>query len=77
MNEIKTGAKRLNEMLDVGLTEDTLVKSKGYKSQKIDKKLEAPQEIRPRLDPKKIKRIENDVSFNYSQQDFKYEDPNV
>ena len=77
MNEIKSGAEKLNKMLDVGLTEDTLVKSKGYKSQKIDKKLEPPQEIRPRLDPKKIKRIKNDVSFNYSQQDFKYEDTNV
>ena len=77
MNEIKKGGKRLNEMLDVGLTEDTLVKSKGYKSQKINKKLAPPQKIRPRLDPKKIKRIKNDVSFNYSQSEFKYEDPNL
>lgn len=77
MNEIKKGGKRLNEMLDVGLTEDTLVKSKGYKSQKINKKLVPPQKIRPRLDPKKIKRIKNDVSFNYSQSEFKYEDPNL
>ena len=77
MNEIKKGAKKLNEILDVGLTEDTLVKSKGYKSQKINKKLVPPQKIRPRLDPKKIKRIKNDVSFNYSQSEFKYEDPNL
>ena len=77
MNEIKKGGRRLNKMLDVGLTEDTLVKSKGYKSQKINKKLAPPQEIRPRLDPKKIKRIKNDVSFNYSQSEFKYEDPNL
>ena len=77
MNEIKKGAKKLNEILDVGLTEDTLVKSKGYKSQKINKKLAPPQKIRPRLDPKKIKRIKNDVSFNYSQSEFKYEDPNL
>ena len=77
MNEIKKGGKRLNEMLDVGLTEDTLVKSKGYKSQKINKKLAPPQKIRPRLDPKKIKRIKNDVSFNYSQSEFKYENPNL
>ena len=46
MNEIKSGAEKLNKMLDVGLTEDTLVKSKGYKSQKIDKKLEPPLEVR-------------------------------
>jgi radical SAM superfamily enzyme YgiQ (UPF0313 family) len=77
MNEIKKGGKKLNEILDVGLTEDTLVKSKGYKSQKINKKLAPPQKIRPRLDPKKIKRIKNDVSFNYSQSEFKYEDPNL
>ena len=84
MNEIQEGAKRLNEMLDVGLTEETFVKSKGYKSQRINKKLEPPVETniasfdeeskRPRLDPKKIKRIRNDVSFNYSKTEFKYEE---
>ena len=84
MNEIKKGGKRLNEMLDVGLTEDVLIKSKGYKGQRTNKKLKVPQETnaaslgnkstRPRLDPKKIKRIRNDVSFNYSQTDFKFEE---
>ena len=84
MNEIKIGAAKLNEMLDVGLTEKTYVKSKGYKSQRIKKKLESPLEInadnlqdeikRPRLDPKKIKRIRNDVTFNYSKTDFKFEE---
>jgi adenylosuccinate synthase len=39
MNEIKIGAAKLNEMLDVGLTEDTYIKTKGYKSQRINKKL--------------------------------------
>ena len=84
MNEIKVGAKKLNEMLDVGLTEDVLIKSKGYKTQRITKKLKVPQETnaaslgnkstRQRLDPKKLKRIRNDVSFNYSQTDFKFEE---
>ena len=84
MTEIKNGARRLNEMLDIGLTEETFIKSKGYKGQRVSKKLEAPQETnaaslgnkstRPRLDPKKIKRIRNDVSFNYSQTDFKFEE---
>ena len=83
MNEIKIGAAKLNEMLDVGLTEETYIKSKGYKSQRIKKKLESPLEIntssedelkRPRLDPKKIKRIRNDVTFNYSKTDFKFEE---
>ena len=79
MNEIKIGAARLNEMLDVGLTEDTYIKTKGYKSQRINKKLKpliepVDKSKRSRLDPKKIKRIRNDVSFNYSQTDFKFEE---
>ena len=50
---------------------------------RIKKKLESPLEIntssedelkRPRLDPKKIKRIRNDVTFNYSKTDFKFEE---
>ena len=84
MKEIKEGAKKLNEMLDVGLAEGDFIKSKGYKSQRIKKKLAVPQETnaaslgnkatRRRLDPKNIKRIRNDVSFNYSQTDFKFEE---
>ena len=79
MNEIKIGAARLNEMLDIGLTEDTYIKTKGYKSQRINKKLKlliktADKSKRSRLDPKKIKRTRNDVSFNYSQTDFKFEE---
>ena len=86
MNEIKIGAARLNEQLDIGLTEDTYIKSKGYKSQRVKKELEPPIETnaasfdekssRSRLNPKKIKRIRNDVSFNYSQTDFKFEENN-
>ena len=84
MKEIKNGARILNEKLEVGLTEETFIRTKGYKGQRIKKKLEAPQETnvaslgnkstRPRLDPKKIKRTRNDDSFNYSQSDFKYEE---
>jgi radical SAM superfamily enzyme YgiQ (UPF0313 family) len=65
MSEIKAGAAKLNEMLDMGLTEDTYIRSKGYKN-RLDKR-------RPRLDPENIKRIENDVSFNYAQAEFKFE----
>ena len=68
MSEIKAGAKKLNERLHVGLTEDTYIKSKGYKSQRIKKKLRHP-------DPENMKRIENDVSFNYSAAEFKFEEP--
>ena len=84
MSAIKEGAAKLNEMLDVGLTEDIYIKSKGYKSQRIKKELEPPIETKPsdsniksgrkRLNPKKIKRIRNDVSFNYSQADFRFEE---
>lgn len=68
MSLIKAGAKRLNEMLHVGLTEDTYIKTKGYKSQRIKKKLKPP------IDPENIKRIENDVSFNYASTEFKFEE---
>lgn len=66
MAEIKIGAGKLNEMLNLGLTEDRYIKTKGYQGSKSNKKLEP-------LDPEKIKRIENDVSFNYAQTEFKFE----
>ena len=81
MSEIKKGAAKLNEMLDIGLNEDTYIKSKGYKSQRSKKVLEPPIETnvdkkskRSRIDPKNMKRIRNDVSFNYSQTDFRFEE---
>ena len=69
MMEIKKGAKKLNDMLQLGLTEDTYIKTgrpRNYKSFKKIKKGEIP------LDPDNIKRNENDFSFNYSGQEFKY-----
>ena len=81
MGEIKKGAAKLNEMLDIGLNEDTYIKTKTFVSQRAKKKLEAPIETnvdkkskRSRIDPKNMKRIRNDVSFNYSQTDFKFEE---
>ena len=69
MNEIKVGAAKLNKMLELGLTEETYIKTKGYKtSKKFFKKRKHA------LDPENIKRIENDVSFNYSQTEFKFEE---
>ena len=64
MKEIKVGAKKLNDMLDLGLDENTFIKTKGYKNSKIKKKP---------LDPENIARIENDVSFNYASTEFKFE----
>ena len=59
MKEIKDGAMRLNQMLELGLTYDRLVKTGGYK--KVDDAGGFGG---------KIKRNENDFSFNYSQATF-------
>ena len=67
MNQIKKGAAQLNEMLELGLNEDTYIKTKGFQNSKVKKSLVKP------LDPKKMKRIENDVTFNYSANEFKFE----
>ena len=64
MSEIKKGAKVLNETLDLGLNENTYIKTKGYKNSKIKKKnLTVPE----------TSRNENDVSFNYSNTQFEFE----
>jgi radical SAM superfamily enzyme YgiQ (UPF0313 family) len=68
MGQIKIGAKQLNDQLQLGLTEDTYIKTKGYKNYKTAKKKKLP------LDPENMKRIENDVSFNYSANEFKVEE---
>ena len=67
MNQIKKGAAQLNKMLELGLNEDTYIKTKGFQNSKVKKSLVKP------LDPKKMKRIENDVTFNYSANEFKFE----
>ena len=69
MNEIKEGGKLLNEKLNIGLSEDSYIRTKGYKTQRSVK-------MRPLLNPKKIKRNTNDMSFNYSQTEFKFEEQN-
>jgi radical SAM superfamily enzyme YgiQ (UPF0313 family) len=81
MNDIEIGAKRLNKLLKVGLEGDSLIKTKGYKNQRIAKTLEVTQEQniaslgnKSTEKSKKMKRNRNDVSFNYSQTKFEYED---
>ena len=64
MSEIKKGAKELNETLDLGLDENTYIKTKGYKNSKIKKK---------QLATSQVSRNENDVSFNYSNTQFEFE----
>jgi len=68
MNEIKIGARKLNEMLQLGLTEDTYIRTKGYKN-----RLDNMKKRKQLLDPENLERNENDVSFNYSQTEFKFE----
>jgi len=72
MNEIKVGARRLNEMLDMGLTEETYIRTKGYKN-----RLDNLKKRKQILDPENLKRNENDVSFNYSQTEFKFEEQKI
>jgi anaerobic magnesium-protoporphyrin IX monomethyl ester cyclase len=71
MDEIKKGASRLNEALALGLTQDRLIKTGGYK-----KATRIGDFRKPPLDPDDIKRNENDFSFNYSDAVFEV-DPGV
>ena len=64
MSEIKKGAKKLNDMLGLGLDDSTYIKTKKYQNEKIKKKKLPP------IDVDNIKRIENDVSFNYAAAEF-------
>jgi len=66
MSAIKQGAKKLNDDLELGLNDDTYIKSKGFQNSKVKKKLKPP------LDPE-MKRNTNDMSFNYSRSEFKFE----
>jgi radical SAM superfamily enzyme YgiQ (UPF0313 family) len=69
MGLIKEGAAELNRMLEIGLTDETLIKTGGYR--KHTKK--TSHDAKPLLDPENLKRNENDVSFNYSQATFRNE----
>ena len=66
MGLIKEGAAELNRMLELGLTDETLIKTGGYRrhTQKT------AGHAKPLLDPNDLRRTENDVSFNYSQATF-------
>ena len=60
LSEIKKGAMQLNEALKLGLAQDRLIKTGGYK------KATNVEEFRKPLDPDNMQRNENDFSFNYS-----------
>ena len=65
INEIKIGAAKLNKMLGLSLTDETYIKTRTVQSGQIKIK-------RKFLDPKKLERLANDVSFNYAQTEFKF-----
>jgi len=70
MTEIKKGGKQLNDMLQLGLDEDSYIRTGRYKNHEAKrKKSKLP------LDPENIKRNENDFSFNYSNTEFKSSEP--
>jgi len=73
MEEIKSGAKKLNDMLQLGLTEDRYIRTGRPVNYKSHKKL---QKELP-MDPDNIQRNENDFSFNYSAQEFKYTENSI
>ncbi len=64
MEAIKEGARELNRQLDLGLSEDRYIRTGGYRNQS---RITARSGGDRPLDPENLKRIENDVSFNYSQ----------
>ena len=63
MDCIKEGGRELNRQLELGLSEERLIRTGGYRNQN---KLTAGNRPAP-LNPDAMKRNENDVSFNYSQ----------
>jgi radical SAM superfamily enzyme YgiQ (UPF0313 family) len=69
MSAIKEGAKKLNDALELGLNENTYIKTGGAMGTKAKKK----KKLNPPMDPE-MKIIENDVTFNYSRSEFKFEE---
>ena len=61
MENIKSGAERLNQLLDLKLDENTFIKTGGY-----NKHTNKKNQLKKPLDPDNMKRNENDFSFNYS-----------
>ena len=58
MAEIKAGATELNRQLELGLDDDSLIRTGGYRNHTSRKR---------GLDPEQIERNPNDFSFNYSE----------
>jgi anaerobic magnesium-protoporphyrin IX monomethyl ester cyclase len=73
---IKDGAREINKLLNLGLDEDSYVKTGGYKRQtNLENEQEIGDQLREEdrlrvLDPDNMERTENDVNFNYAQAGF-------
>lgn len=63
---VKDYAKRLNDMLKLGLNDGTFIRTGGYRNQRND--ADPPKRL---IDPDNLERNENDFSLNYSQALFK------
>lgn len=66
MAHIKNGATELNQMLQLGLTADSLIRTGGYRKHTK----QTVNNSRPLIKPDTMVRNQNDVSFNYSQATF-------
>ncbi len=64
MNEIMECAKKANDVLQLGLNEESFIKTGGYKKHtNVSKQLDDQKKV---LEPDNLNRNENDFSFNYS-----------
>ncbi|MBJ89380.1 MAG: radical SAM protein [Woeseia sp.] len=63
MGLISEGAEQLNRKLELGLEDGSLIRTGGYRKHTKS----TADDPKPLLDPEKIERHENDISFNYSQ----------
>lgn len=70
MESIKEGGRRLNELLQLGLTEDRFIRSGGDKKRLNLNKLKHHRDRDVPLDPDNIERNKGDFSFNYSENVF-------
>jgi anaerobic magnesium-protoporphyrin IX monomethyl ester cyclase len=68
MTSIKKGGSQLNELLQLGLNEDSYIKTGRYKNFKAKSKNKKSDYI---IDSENVERNENDFSFNYSNTEFK------
>ncbi len=67
IKELKDGCGRLNDSMELGLSEDSFIRTGGYKEHT---KLDKLNGIKNHGKTDDLKRNQNDMSFNYNQQTF-------